>query len=52
MATVVVVTTLVFSSEGFPEDRIRAVLHQIELGLKHESTNFGLHLISVGIAPL
>lgn len=39
------------ASEGFPEDRIRAVLHQIELGIKHESTNFGLHLISSLITP-
>lgn len=32
------------SSEGFSQDRIEAVLHNIELGLKHISGNFGLKL--------
>ena len=32
---------------GFPEDNISAVLHQIELSQKHQSGNFGLNLISV-----
>ena len=36
-------------SEGFAEERIRAVLHQIELGLKHQSSSFGLSLIMVSV---
>ncbi|XP_023336821.1 presequence protease, mitochondrial isoform X2 [Eurytemora carolleeae] len=31
--------------EGFSQDRIDAVLHSYELGLKHRSGNFGLNLI-------
>jgi len=31
--------------EGFPQDRIDAVLHSYELGLKHRAGNFGLNLI-------
>ncbi|XP_064457930.1 presequence protease, mitochondrial-like isoform X1 [Ornithodoros turicata] len=30
--------------DGFPEERIEAALHTIELGLKHQSTNFGMAL--------
>lgn len=29
---------------GFPDERIEAVLHEIELGLKHISGNFGLRI--------
>ncbi|XP_070570362.1 presequence protease, mitochondrial-like isoform X2 [Ptychodera flava] len=32
--------------EGFPEERIEAVLHKIELSLKHQTTQFGLGVIS------
>ncbi|XP_077997205.1 presequence protease, mitochondrial-like [Glandiceps talaboti] len=32
--------------DGFPEERIEAVLHSIELSLKHQTTSFGLGLIS------
>ncbi|XP_065906804.1 presequence protease, mitochondrial-like isoform X4 [Dysidea avara] len=32
--------------EGFPEDRIKAVLHHLERGIKYQSTNFGLTLIA------
>ncbi|XP_015767644.1 PREDICTED: presequence protease, mitochondrial-like [Acropora digitifera] len=32
-------------SEGFPPERIEAALHTIELGTKHQSSNFGLGLI-------
>jgi len=32
-------------TDGFPTERIDAVLHNIELGLKHISGNFGLHLM-------
>ena len=39
-------------SEGFPEERIKAVLHQIELRLKHQSSSFGLSLISVSLLYL
>ena len=35
--------------EGFPEERIKAVLHQIERGIKHQSSHFGLSLISVSL---
>jgi len=31
--------------EGFPQERIDAVLHSYELGLKHRSGNFGMNLI-------
>lgn len=31
--------------EGFPTERIDAALHSIELGTKHQSSNFGLGLI-------
>ncbi|CAG0884626.1 unnamed protein product [Darwinula stevensoni] len=31
--------------DGFPEERIDAILHSIELGLKHQTSNFGLGLI-------
>ncbi|XP_064598150.1 presequence protease, mitochondrial-like [Liolophura sinensis] len=30
--------------DGFEEDRIEAILHKIELSLKHQTSNFGLHL--------
>lgn len=33
------------ASSGFPQERIDAVLHNIELGLKHISGNFGLRLL-------
>ena len=38
-----------FLREGFPEERIKAVLHQIERGIKHQSSHFGLSLITVSI---
>jgi len=31
--------------DGFDAARIESLLHSIELGLKHQSSNFGLHLI-------
>ena len=31
---------------GFPQERIEAILHQIEFGQKHVSSGFGLNLIS------
>lgn len=31
---------------GFEEERIEALLHKIEIQMKHQSTNFGLALIS------
>ena len=34
-------------SNGFEEERVKAILHQIELAMKHQSSNFGLSLISV-----
>ena len=33
--------------EGFAEDRVSSVLHQIELGLRHQTSKFGLSLIMV-----
>lgn len=33
------------ATSGFPQERIDAVLHNIELGLKHISGNFGLRLL-------
>lgn len=32
--------------EGFEEERIEALLHKIEIQMKHQSTNFGLSLAS------
>lgn len=37
-------------AEGFPKNRVDAILHQLELGRKIESANFGLGLLS-SIAP-
>jgi len=34
------------SIDGFDEKRIEAILHQLELGLKHRSTKFGMSLLS------
>uniref|UniRef100_A0A2P2HYL1 Presequence protease, mitochondrial n=3 Tax=Hirondellea gigas TaxID=1518452 RepID=A0A2P2HYL1_9CRUS len=36
--------------EGFPQERIDAVLHTIELGLKHQTPNFGIGL-AMNLAP-
>lgn len=40
--------------KGFEEDRIEALLHKIEIQLKHQSTSFGLALTSVSwfVLPL
>lgn len=38
------------SKSGFPQERVDAILHNIELGLKHISGNFGLRLL-MGIEP-
>ena len=35
---------MLFASDGFDRDRIDAVLHLIELSLKHQTTQFGLGL--------
>ena len=42
-----IVSLISFYRKGFPEDRIKAVLHHIERGIKYQSTNFGLTLVSV-----
>jgi hypothetical protein len=34
-----------FENATFPKERIEALLHSIELGLKHQTANFGLGLI-------
>jgi hypothetical protein len=34
------------AQEGFPQERIESILHQIEIAQKHVSTNFGLSLVS------
>ncbi|KAK7070004.1 Presequence protease, mitochondrial [Halocaridina rubra] len=36
---------------GFPSERIEAILHSIELSLKHQSSSFGLGL-AMALAPL
>ncbi|OTF72438.1 hypothetical protein BLA29_003942 [Euroglyphus maynei] len=33
-------------TEGFPQERIDAILHRIELGTKHQGSNFGLGLLT------
>ncbi|KAI8776058.1 presequence protease, mitochondrial [Biomphalaria glabrata] len=35
--------------EGFDKKKLDALLHRLELGMKHESSNFGLHL-AMGLA--
>lgn len=37
--------------DGFEESHVEAVLHGIELGVKHQSSNFGLNLI-LSLTPL
>ncbi|KAL5006088.1 hypothetical protein ScPMuIL_017246 [Solemya velum] len=37
--------------EGFEQERIDALLHKIELSLKHQTGNFGLHLIVSTASP-
>uniref|UniRef100_A0A673BG49 Presequence protease, mitochondrial n=1 Tax=Sphaeramia orbicularis TaxID=375764 RepID=A0A673BG49_9TELE len=36
---------------GFEEERIEAILHKIEIQMKHQSTNFGLSLASYIASP-
>lgn len=38
---------LVANRNGFEDERIEALLHKIEIQMKHQSTNFGLSLASV-----
>lgn len=38
-------------TKGFEKDHIDSVLHRYELGIKHQSTNFGLHML-FGIIPI
>jgi len=33
------------TEEGFPAERVEAVLHGIELSVKHQSANFGLSIL-------
>ncbi len=35
---------MILFREGFEQERVDALLHRIELGLKHQSGKFGLHL--------
>lgn len=37
--------------EGFPAERVEAVLHSIELGVKHQTANFGLSMI-MNLTPM
>lgn len=37
--------------EGFPSEQVEAVLHTIELGTKHQTSNFGLQLL-FNLTPL
>ncbi|KAK3854782.1 hypothetical protein Pcinc_038757 [Petrolisthes cinctipes] len=39
------------AQEGFPQSRVDAVLHTLELGLKHQTSSFGLAL-AMTITPL
>lgn len=39
--------SLLLHRNGFEEERIEALLHKIEIQMKHQSTNFGLSLASV-----
>ena len=39
-----------FCRKGFEDDRIEALLHKIEIQMKHQSVSFGLALTSVCIA--
>jgi len=40
---------LVICRDGFEPERIEAILHKIELGLKHQTEKFGLNLCVVSI---
>ena len=44
-----IATVLVGCRNGFEQERIEAILHKIELGLKHQSEKFGLNLGIVSI---
>lgn len=35
--------------KGFEEEQIEALLHKIEIQMKHQSTSFGLALASVSV---
>ena len=37
----------VFLREGFEDERIESILHRVELSQKHQTSNFGLGVISV-----
>lgn len=39
------------ADQGFPQERIDALLHSIELALRHQSSNFGLQLLHMLQAP-
>ena len=38
--------------QGFEPERVEAILHKIEIGLKHQTTQFGLHLGVVSLTVL
>ncbi|XP_074214426.1 presequence protease, mitochondrial isoform X4 [Camelus bactrianus] len=38
--------------QGFEEDRIEALLHKVEIQMKHQSASFGLALASGAVTPL
>jgi len=40
---------LLICRDGFEPERIEAILHKIELGLKHQTEKFGLNLGVVSI---
>ncbi|XP_071541683.1 presequence protease, mitochondrial-like [Panulirus ornatus] len=37
--------------DGFPMERVEAILHNLELGIKHQTSNFGLGLV-MALTPL
>ena len=38
---------IIFCRQGFEQSQINALLHQIEIGVKHQDENFGLKIILV-----
>lgn len=50
MEQLVMDTFVMVRKDGFPQGRIDAILHQIQLGLRYHSSNFGLGLLQKSTA--
>ena len=45
--TIMLKFLVIIFREGFEKKRVSSILHQIELGLKHQKSNFGLSIVMV-----